>query len=76
MPAPRGAGTPSWPEVFDRPVRFMIEQGTGNNRSEDFYSVAHWYETERRGKFPSLPSLPDRMPKVFAVSEGASPVKA
>ena len=53
----------------------MIEQGTGNNRSEDFYRVAHWYETERHAKFPPLPSVPDRMPKVFAVPEDASPEK-
>ena len=63
------------PLAFEKSVRFTIEHGTGNDRSDDFYSVAYWYQTEPHAKFPSLPPAVDRMPKVFAVPHGATPVK-
>jgi hypothetical protein len=63
------------PLAFEKSVRFTIEHGTGNDRSDDFYSVAYWYQTEPHAKFPQLPPVADRMPRVFAVPHGALPVK-
>jgi len=63
------------PLAFEKAIRFTIEHGTGNNRSDDFYSVAYWYQTEPHLKFPALPPAADRIPKVFAVPHGANPVE-
>lgn len=64
------------PLAFKKSVRFTIEHGSGNDRSDDFYSVAYWYQTEPHAKFPPLPPVSERMPKVFAVPRGATPVKS
>jgi hypothetical protein len=42
-------------------------QGHANHRSDNFFSVAYWYQTEPHVPFPVLPSLPRRIPKLFAV---------
>ena len=63
------------PLNFRKSIRMTIEHGTGNNRSDNFYSVAYWYQTEPHAKFPVLPPVADRLPRVFAVPNGALPVK-
>jgi len=63
------------PLAFEKSIRFTIEHGNGNDRSDGFYSVAYWYQTEPHAKFPSLPPLPERLPRVFAVPSGAAPLK-
>jgi hypothetical protein len=62
------------PLAFEKSIRFTIEHGSGNDRSDDFYSVAYWYQTEPHAKFPPLPPATERMPKIFAVPGGANPV--
>ncbi len=61
------------PLAFEESIRFTIEHGTGNNRSDSFYSMAYWYQTEPHAKFPPLPPPSERWPKVFAVPGGARP---
>ena len=63
------------PLAFEKSARFTIEHGTGNDRSDDFYSVAYWYQTEPHAQFPALPPATERMPKVFVVPHGAMPLK-
>ncbi len=63
------------PLNFRKSMRMTIEHGTGNNRSDNFYSVAYWYQTEPHAKFPVLPPVADRLPRVFAVPNGAAPLK-
>jgi D-arabinan exo alpha-(1,3)/(1,5)-arabinofuranosidase (non-reducing end) len=58
--------------VFQKSIRMTIEHGTGNDRSDNFYSVAYWYQTEPHLKFPALPPPDARVPKVFAVPKGAA----
>ncbi len=58
--------------VFQKSIRATIEHGTGNNRSDNFYTAAYWYQTEPHMKFPALPPAAARVPKVFAVPEGAA----
>ncbi len=58
--------------VFQKSMRATIEHGTGNNRSDNFYSAAYWYQTEPHMKFPALPPAAERIPRVFAVPHGAA----
>ena len=64
------------PIPFEKSIRVTIEHGTGNNKSDDFYSTAYWYQTEPHAAFPALPAAAERIPKVFSVSGpgGTAPV--
>ncbi len=63
------------PITFEKSIRVTIEHGHGNNRSDNFYSTAYWYQTEPHAAFPALPAPADRVPRVFAVGgAGAAPV--
>ncbi len=61
------------PIAFEKSIRVTIEHGTANNRSDNFYSTAYWYQTEPHAAFPALPALADRVPKVFAVGGEKGP---
>ena len=56
------------PIAFEKSIKATIEHGTADNRSDDFYSTAYWYQTEPHAAFPALPVPADRVPKVYAVS--------
>jgi hypothetical protein len=61
------------PIPFRKSIRVTIEHGHANHRSDNFYTVAYWYQTEPHKKFPELPKAEDRIPRVFAVGgPGAS----
>jgi hypothetical protein len=64
------------PIAFEKSIRVTIEHGTANNRSDDYYSTAYWYQTEPHVAFPALPAPADRVPKVFSVggANGPAPV--
>jgi len=55
------------PISFEQSIRVTIEHGHANNRSDNFYSTAYWYQTEPHAAFPALPAPGDRVPKVFRV---------
>jgi hypothetical protein len=40
-----------------------IEDGQANLRSDNFYSVAYWYQKEPHAAFPPLPPVEERIPK-------------
>jgi D-arabinan exo alpha-(1,3)/(1,5)-arabinofuranosidase (non-reducing end) len=61
------------PIAFEKSIRVTIEHGAANDRSDNFYSVAYWYQTEPHGAFPALPAIADRVPKVFAVGGAKGP---
>jgi D-arabinan exo alpha-(1,3)/(1,5)-arabinofuranosidase (non-reducing end) len=61
------------PIAFENSIRVTIEHGTANNRSDNFFSTAYWYQTEPHAAFPPLPAPADRVPRVFAVFGGAEP---
>ena len=65
------------PIHFEKSIRVTIEHGTANNRSDNFYSVAYWYQTAPHAPFPPLPAPAERIPRVFAVGGegGAATVK-
>jgi len=62
------------PITFEKSIRVTIEHGHGNCRSDDFYSVGYWYQTEPHGAFPALPPAKTRIPKLYqAGAAGAAP---
>jgi len=55
------------PIPFTKSLRATIEHGHANGRSDNFFSVAYWYQTEPHAAFPPLPSVEDRSPRLHAV---------
>lgn len=50
------------PVTFTHSLRATIEHGHANDRGDNFYSVAYWYQTEPHAPFPALPPVEDRLP--------------
>jgi hypothetical protein len=55
------------PITFTRSLRATIEHGHANVRSDNFFSVAYWYQTEPHLAFPPLPPLEQRIPRLHSV---------
>jgi hypothetical protein len=53
------------PIPFTKSLRATIEHGHANHRSDNFFSVAYWYQAEPHAPFPTLPPVNDRMPRLF-----------
>lgn len=51
------------PITFAKSLRATIEHGHANDRADDFYSVAYWYQTEPHAEFASLPPATARLPR-------------
>lgn len=63
------------PVVFQKSLKFTIEHGHANHRSDDYFSTAYWYQSEPHMPFPALPPPAQRIPRVYAVGgPGAQPV--
>jgi len=56
------------PIPFTKSLRATIEHGHANDRGDNFYSVAYWYQSEPHGTFPALPPAEMRVPHVFPVA--------
>lgn len=50
------------PIPFTKSIRATIEHGHANHRSDNFYSVAYWYQSEPHAAFPPLPPVEQRLP--------------
>jgi len=55
------------PIPFTKSLRATIEHGHANHRSDNYFSVAYWYQTEPHAAFPALPPLEQRIPRIFPV---------
>jgi len=55
------------PIPFTKSIRASIEHGHANHRSDNYFSVAYWYQTEPHAAFPALPPVQERLPKIFPV---------
>ena len=55
------------PIPFARSFKASIEHGHANVRSDNYFSVAYWYQTEPHGAFPALPPVEERLPRIHAV---------
>jgi len=52
------------PVTFERYLKHTMEHGHANNRGDNFFSVAYWYQDAPYTDFPPLPSVADRIPRV------------
>ena len=52
------------PIAFEKSIKYTIEHGHANDRSDNFYSVAYWYQAEPFTGHSALPSLANRLPKL------------
>jgi Protein of unknown function (DUF2961) len=55
------------PITFTKSLRATIEHGQANVRSDNYFSVAYWYQTEPHAAFPPLPPLEERIPRIYPV---------
>lgn len=55
------------PIPFTKSMRATIEHGHANVRSDNYFSVAYWYQTEPHMDFPPLPALHERLPRLYPV---------
>jgi len=51
------------PIIFHKSIRVSIEHGHANDRSDDYSSVAYWYQTLPSKPFPPFPKVEDRLPR-------------
>jgi Protein of unknown function (DUF2961) len=52
------------PITFTKSLRATIEHGHANDRADNYFSVAYWYQTEPHAPFPALPPVEDRLPSL------------
>ena len=64
------------PIVFKTSFKATIEHGNANHRSDNYYSVAYWYQTEPHDRFPPLPPVEQRLPVLEQVGGPGSTVPA
>jgi hypothetical protein len=55
------------PIPFTKSIKATIEHGHANHRSDNFYSVAYWYQAEPHAPFPALPPVDERLPALQPV---------
>jgi hypothetical protein len=55
------------PIPFTKSMKATIEHGHANHRSDNFSSVAYWYQTEPHMAFPPLPAVDSRIPALYPV---------
>jgi hypothetical protein len=55
------------PIPFYKSLKATIEHGHANVRSDDYYSVAYWYQQEPHAQFPALPPVEQRLPGFMPV---------
>lgn len=60
------------PIPFTKSLKATIEHGHANARSDNYFSVAYWYQTEPHAPFPALPPVEERLPKLHAVGGPAN----
>ncbi|WP_188758454.1 glycoside hydrolase family 172 protein [Edaphobacter acidisoli] len=50
------------PIPFQKSFKATIEHGNANHRSDNFYSVAYWYQADPHEPLPPLPPVEQRLP--------------
>jgi hypothetical protein len=51
------------PVTFERYLKHTMEHGHANDRGDNFYSCAYWYQTAVNTDFPALPAVALRIPQ-------------
>jgi hypothetical protein len=52
------------PVTFEKYLKHTMEHGHANDRGDNFFSVAYWYQDRPYTDFPSMPALEQRLPIV------------
>ena len=52
------------PVTFTRALKHTMEHGHANDRRDNFYSCAYWYQDKPFTDFPALPPVAERIPRV------------
>lgn len=52
------------PIVFNKSIKMTIEHGHANHRSDNYYTVAYWYQSEPHAPFPKMPPVKQRIPEM------------
>ena len=52
------------PVTFERSLKHTMEHGHANDRGDDFFWCAYWYQSEPFTDFPLLPAVAQRIPVV------------
>jgi hypothetical protein len=52
------------PIPFTKSIKVTMEHGHANHRSDNWYTVAYWYQFEPHGPLPALPPVNDRLPRL------------
>ncbi|HEY7058525.1 MAG TPA: glycoside hydrolase family 172 protein [Vicinamibacterales bacterium] len=52
------------PVTFERSLKHTMEHGHANDRGDNFFSAAYWYQTTPYTDFPALPAVTERIPVV------------
>lgn len=60
------------PIPFQKSFTATMEHGHANHRSDNWYSVAYWYQAEPHAPFPPLPAAIDRVPTLHMVGGPAN----
>ena len=55
----------SSPVPFTKYFKMTLEHGHANHRSDNYYSVAYWYQKSPHTVHPQLPSVDDRIPRMI-----------
>jgi hypothetical protein len=55
------------PIPFTKSLRATIEHGHANVRSDNYFSVAYWYQSEPHAPPPTLPPVESRIPRLYQV---------
>jgi Protein of unknown function (DUF2961) len=63
------------PIPFTKSIKATIEHGHANHRSDNYSSVAYWYQTEPHTAFPALPPVEQRLPHMYLVGGPGNPSK-
>jgi hypothetical protein len=56
------------PVTFTRYCKHTMEHGHANDRADNFYSVAYWYQDQPYTDFPELPPAAQRIPNMRVVN--------
>ena len=51
------------PVTFEKSIRVSIEHSHANSASDDYSSVAYWYQTEPHKVWAPMPKVEDRLPR-------------
>lgn len=60
------------PIRFERSLRVTLEHGHANHRSDNYFTVAYWYQSEPHAAFPPLPERQRRYPRLYRVGGPAA----